>query len=225
MDSTHEQGLQGANLDNSGEAVQPNSFDPGEFEKRLLSRVQEMITDPRTVQSVKDKTLAEIKKDKGFKDFLAEYQSMKNKGMSDAEIAQEARLRELEERLKPTLPATPAPGKVEVQATNDPALQMAANLGLDNEPEVVGLLARDASTEEKLLAMATIIQRKKQVNVNPAIAAQPSGGSTPPVNLAQLENNYKQEVMQARGNRSAILAIQQKYQSQGLNTANVVFTL
>ena len=222
MDSTQADGTQDANPAVSAGAVQPNSFDPVKFEERLMSKVSELISNPRTVQGVKDKLAAEFKKDKGFRDFLAEYQTMREKGMTDEQISLEARLRELETRN--SVPEVPVPGKAPaVPQANETVNKLLTALGMDaNDPLVSSILAGDGQSEQKIDAIVALSERKK-VQPNPALVAQPAGGSSAPVSNAQLEAQYKKEVMANRGNKPAILELQQRFLQQGLDIYSVNF--
>jgi hypothetical protein len=225
MDSTLEGGTQAAQSAASPVAVQPNSFDPAKFEANLLAKFQAMITDPRSIQSVKDKALAEIRKDKSLKDFLAEYQSLKASGMTDKEIEQEARLREIEARFSAPVPQS-ANGMVVVQPQVDPVSALLPVLGLEaNDPEVTSLMAGNGQIEEKLSTLATLAARKRQTQPNPALVAQPAGGGTSQASQAQLEAQYKKEVLANRGNKTAIRDLQRKYQEQGLDVYAVNFSV
>lgn len=210
MDSTLELGEQDANSAPSGFTDEPNSFDPKKFEENLIAKVQAMIADPRQIQSVKDKALDKIKKDKGFKDFLAEYQSMRANGMSDEQITLEARLRELE--TKNSAAPSQSPGKVVEQAANESVKLLLPNLGLDaNDPEVTTLLAGDGQLPEKITALANLSNRRK-ANINPAVIAQPAGGGASPPALL---DEYREKAKTLRG--MALIDLKMEYRRKGLD--------
>lgn len=206
MDSTQDDGLLNANSDNSDQVVQPNSFDPKKFKEELLNTVKELISDPRTTQSIKDKTMAEIKKDKGFKDFLGEYKSMKEAGMTDKEIELEARLKEIEQ----TRTVQDNPGRVVENGQSESVKLFAKALELDlNDPEVFPVLSM-SNMEEQLRTLKGLSDRRSK-NISPAIAAQSAGGN-PPSNLME---EYKARAAKTRG--GALIDLKMEYRKKGLD--------
>lgn len=227
MDSTQPGDGQDAKPVISPAAVQQNSFDPDKFKQDLLAEFRTMISDPRTVQSMKDKTLAELRKDRGLKDYLAEIQTMRANGMSDQEIAMEARLREIENRIPTASEPQSTPGRaVNVPETN-PVFIVANSFGLDlNDPEVSLILTSGENETGKIARISEIFKRKTITTPpNPALVAQPAGGSMSPVSMSQLETQYKKEVMANRGNRGAIENLKREYAEKGLNVNAVAFTV
>lgn len=206
MDSTQDDGTLNANSEVSEQVVQPNSFDPKKFKEELLNSVKELISDPRTTQSIKDKTMAEIKKDKGFKDFLGEYKSMKEAGMTDKEIELEARLKEIES----VRTVQDNPGRVVENGQAEAVKLFAQALELDlNDPEVFPVLSMH-SVEEQLKTLKTLSDRRSK-NISPAIAAQPAGGN-PPSNLME---EYKARASKIYG--SALIDLKMEYRKRGLD--------
>lgn len=206
MDSTPNNGTSDANQDVSGKVDQLNSFDPNKFEESILNRVKEMMSDPRNVQSQKDKVMAEIKKDKGFKDFLSEYKQMRDSGLSDREIEMEARLREIETR-----PVQyDNPGTV-VNTNQAEAVKLFAQaLDLDlNDPEVVNAFTVQ-NPADSLKQLKSVADRRK--TASPGIVAQPAGdGARQPDLLAE----YKAKAATARG--SALIDLKMEYRKRGLD--------
>jgi hypothetical protein len=169
--------------------------------------------------------IAEIKKDKSMREYFAEFKKMQDEGLSDAEVQRELRIRELEAKLSD--PAAPAqsPRQVVAPDANDTVSALLPALGLSaNDPEVTGVLMVGGDLAEQIRALAGIAAKKK-MPPNPAAVAQPSGGMTAQTSPAQLEAQYKKEVMSARGNRAAVMEIQRKYQDMGLDTGSVAFTV
>lgn len=206
MDSTLQDGDTAANRESSNEVVQPNSFDQQKFKEELLNSVKELISDPRTTQSIKDKTMAEIKKDKGFKEFLNEYRSMKEAGMTDKEIELEARLKEVEATRSVT---HDTPGRAVAGDTTDAVKMFAKVLGLDlNDPEVVTSFKGD--TEATLKELKTIADRRK-VAANPAVVTQPSGDGARQPDLAE----YQSRAKNLRG--TDLINLKMEYRKRGLD--------
>jgi hypothetical protein len=213
MDSTQPDGTQAANPDASPPAVQPSSFDPVEFAKTLRAQILAEIRDPKEVQSLKDRAIAEIKKDKGLKEAFAELKQMQDQGLSDAEIAREIRFRELESHFTSNpAPSAQSAGRVVEQTANDPAMTLLSAFGLDaNDPEVTGILTGD-DLAGKVAQIAALAQRKKQTPSNPALIAQPSGGGSAQKTLQQ---EYDLLAKSARG--MALIDLKMEYRRRGLD--------
>lgn len=190
----------------SNKVEQPNSFDSAKFKEDILNSVKELISDPRTTQSQKDKLISEIKKDKGLKDYLREIQSMREAGMSDKEIELEARLREIEE----TRNVQNSIGNV-VQKTDNSAVKVLAQaLNLDlNDPEVVQVLLKP-SNDEQILGLSNIAQKRK-VEPNPALIGTSGGSSKEP----DLMEEYRAKADKTRGD--ALIKLKMEYRKKGLN--------
>lgn len=207
MDSTLDDGELNTNSVTSKPVVQPNSFDPNKFKEELLNSVKELVSDPRTVQSMKDKTLAEMRKDKGFRDIFREIQSMKEAGMTDKEIELEARIREVEERSRPV---EHNPGKVVDDGKTETVKLFAKTLGLDlNDPEVIPVFSSN-NLEEQLGTLKNLSDRRSK-NISPAIAAQPAGGS-PSSNLMEEYQNRAKTVY-----GSALIDLKMEFRKKGLD--------
>lgn len=207
MDSTLDDGELNTNSATSKPVVQPNSFDPNKFKEELLNSVKELVSDPRTVQSMKDKTLAEMRKDKGFRDIFREIQSMKEAGMTDKEIELEARIREVEERSRPV---EHNPGKVVDDGKTETVKLFAKTLGLDlNDPEVIPVFSNN-NLEEQLGTLKNLSDRRSK-NISPAIAAQPAGGS-PSSNLMEEYQNRAKTVY-----GSALIDLKMEFRKKGLD--------
>ena len=211
-DSTQEAGTQVANPAVSANADQPNSFNPEEFAKTLKAQILADLQDPRHIQSQKDKVIAEIKKDKGMREYFAEFKKMQEEGLSDADIQRELRIRELEARVisEPVTPIQPA-GRVIEPAANDAVMAVLPALGLDqNDPEVTSALLQ-GSIVDKMGALVALSTKKKS-QPNPASVAQPSGGAAPQSNLM---DDYKKASANVRGN--ALIELKMEYRRRGLD--------
>lgn len=208
MDSTQDNGVTDANQETSNQVVQQNSFDPKKFKEEILNSVKEIMSDPRTTQSQKDKVMAEIRKDKGFKDFLGEYRKMREDGMTDKEIEMEARLREIETT---RLSQVDNPGTVVNNAANDSAKLFAKALDLDlNDPEVVGAFI-NSDIEQSLRRLKELSDRKK-TSVSPGLVAQSAGDSARQPDLLA---EYQAKAKTARGN--ALIDLKMEYRKKGLD--------
>lgn len=206
MDSTQDNGEVNTNSTSSNQVAQPNSFDQQKFKEDILNSVKEIISDPRNIQSMKDKTLAEMKKDKGFRDIFKEIQSMKESGMTDREIELEARLREIEE----SRVTTNNPGKVVERDQTDVVGLTVKALELDyNDPDVLTVISK-GNLEEQIKGLNEVVMRKQQTP-NPALVAQPAGGGTKPDLLAE----YQARASKVRGN--ALIDLKMEYRKKGLD--------
>lgn len=208
MDSTLENGDLNANSESSKEVVQPNSFDPNKFKEEVLNSVKDLMSDPRTTQSQKDRVMAEIKKDKGFKDFLSEYKLMRDNGMSDKEIEMEARIREIESLRSAQVDNS---GSVVNNAQTDSARIFAKALDLDlNDPEVIAaIIGKDAEQSARILKG---LSDRKRSSVSPSIVAQPAGDNARQPDLLA---EYQAKAKLARGN--ALIDLKMEYRRKGLD--------
>lgn len=209
MDSTQETESTVANGEVSENVGQQNSFDADKFKTEILNTVKELISDPRTMQSQKDKVIAEIKKDKGFKDFFREFKTMQEQGMSEREIEQEFRIREMEE----TRVAQNSTGSAVQDDKLKTAKVLAEALGLElNDPDVLQVMLK-GDTEQQALKLSELAMRRKS-EPNPAIVAQTSGGSKSP----GLMDEYRQRLAKVRrGDVNAITELKMEFRKKGLD--------
>jgi len=206
MDSTQDTEQTVANGEVSENVGKPNSFDAEAFENKVLNAVKEMISDPRIMQSQKDKVIAEIKKDKGFRDFFREYSSMKQTGMTDREIEQEFRIKELEERNANNTTGSSVHGD-KLQT----AQVLVKALGFeDNDPDVMQVLLSTQNTEQQAVQLSELAMRKNKT-ANPALLAQETGKGT----STDLMSEYKSRASTLRGD--ALINLKMEYRKKGLN--------
>jgi hypothetical protein len=225
MDSTQTDGTQNANSDVSSQAVQPGSFDPQKFAADLKAQIMAAVNDPKQIQSQKDRVIAEVKKDKSMKSLLAELKAMEAEGMTRPEIERELRLRDLEAAQSQSAVPTQSAGRVVEQDTNNLVNSVISVLKLDyNDPAVMAIVSNGQSAEQVAALAMLSAQRTSRIS-NPAAVALPSGGGNPTPNAAQLEAQYRQEVMSNRGKPDVIRAIKTKFAQQGLDVHSVNFTL
>jgi len=209
MDSTQETESTVANGEVSENVGQQNSFDADKFKTEILNTVKELISDPRTTQSQKDKVIAEIKKDKGFKDFFREFKTMQEQGMSEREIEQEFRIREMEE----TRVTQNSTGSAVQDDKLKTAKVLAEALGLElNDPDVLQVMLK-GDTEQQALKLSELAMRRKS-EPNPAIVAQTSGGSKSP----GLMDEYRQRLAKVRrGDVNTITELKMEFRKKGLD--------
>lgn len=151
---------------------------------------------------------------------------MRATGMSDQDIAMEARLRDIEARVTFVPDMQSTHGRVVAPLETNTVAQAVIASGIDmNDPEISSILSSSESDVDKMTKLFSVVAKKKNTQPNPALVAQPAGGSMTPVNAAQLEAQYKKEVMANRGNRGAIEKLKQEYAEKGLNVNAVVFSI
>lgn len=206
MDSTQEMESANANGEVSDGVDKQNSFDAERFKQDILNTVKDLISDPRTTQSQKDKVIAEIKKDKGFKDFFREFKSMQEQGYSEREIEQEFRIREMEE----TRVSHNSNGNAVSDNKVSTAKVLAEALGLNmNDPDVMRVML-SGNLEEQATKLSELSQRNKK-EASPALAAQPSGMSKTP----DLLDEYRQAIRTLRGD--ALIRAKMEFRKRGLD--------
>lgn len=215
-DTTLESGLQAANPDNSTVQGQGNSFDPAKFRAELLAEFRTLLKDDNSLrQSMKDTVIADVRKDKGMKAIVDEYRKMKADGMTDREIDQELRFRELQAQISSTQSAPVLPGTQNASGTE--VTDLADTLGLDLRDPKIAQIAAGADPVKGLIAHAKSL---KQSPPSAAALSQPASAPLPP-NVNALTLEYKNKALAARGNRDAIRAIQAEYAAKGVPVETV----
>lgn len=178
------------------------------------------------------------KQDNAFREFMAEYRKQQKKGLSDTE-AEIAAQEVIDERTKtskrdqiidaladrflnentPQSPGTGAGGAVN-------AAQAFAEAGFDlKDPRVSKAMAKDYKDQDALDLATYRLRDQIQSGPGPTPAQGAAIQGKPPVapDVAGLTQEYINEVAAARGNKSLIKGIQQKYQKLGVNVGNVDF--
>ena len=216
MDSTQDEERIVANEEVSTNVDQRNSFDDGKLEEIVRRIVKEENADPRNEQSRNDKLLAAFKKNKGFKDYFREIQSMRDSGMSDKEIERvagitdreeeiDARLRQLEE----SRTAQNSVGNTVKQPDNNAIKVLAQALKLDlNNPDVVRELMKDKQ-EDQIIGLTKIAERQN-AEPNPALVGTSTGSSKEP----DLLEEYQAKAARLRGD--ALIDLKLEYSKKGL---------
>lgn len=190
LDSAPGKGTQDANLGVSTPDGQPNSFDPEQFAEKLKADILASLrTDKTLAQSVKDRAIAEVKKDKGFKDFLDEYRTLKAEGKTDEQIVIEARLREIEER---TVNQPPAKAGNLADDDSNELDELLPALGLDaTDPDALRIMGQPITAVAKTKELVKLSQRRKQ-QPGPAAVSQPSGSSQPKNDVSEKVKKYEE---------------------------------
>ncbi len=206
MDSTYDNEDRAAEPNSENQVVQPNSFDPQRLKNEVLT---ELLSDPKFAQSLKDKMIGAIKKDKGFKDYFQEIKSMRESGMTDSEIEMAGRIRELEELNSNQKSNTP--GRSVVTDQPDAVKLTVQALGLDmNDPDISSALMSNQGLDEKIRSLHSVAS-KKQRPPNPAVVAQTSGDGPSSSNLMA---EYLAKAENARG--MALVELKMEYRRKGL---------
>ncbi len=119
-------------------------------------------------------------------------------------------------------PSTPAGNGQPMAVDRASTLQQ---YGLDaNDPDVAEAIRGKTNPLELELAAAKVaLKREKKpvadVSASPSIPARPA----PPAGVEQLTSEYQKEMIAARGNRTAIVELRQKYKKLGVPVDSVVF--
>lgn len=216
LDSTQQDGATGANPPASSAGVQPNSFDPATFAETLKADILKAIREDKTlVQSVKDRTIADVKKDRGLREFLDEYRSMKSQGMTDEQILLEARLREIE--AKNVHPAPVAPGSPTSDSGTNDLEDLLPDLGLaPDDGDVLRIMAQPTTPLAKAKELAKLSQRRKNPP-SPAAAAQPPAAPQPANNTDELRREYQSRLKSIGPNPAQIATLKAEYRKKGLD--------
>lgn len=208
-DSTQVVGDANANSSASAPGGQPNSFDRDQLRKELKAEIlAELKGDKSLTQSMKDQTIEQIKKDKGFKAFMDPYREMKAKGMTEKEIEQEFRLQELEAE-RAHQPAPVAPGSATDSGANElddllPALGLAVD-----DPDALRIMGQPITAIAKANELAKLSQRRK-ILPNPAAAAQPASAPQPKTDVSGKVTRYVQLSKSPTANAAELSALKKE---------------
>jgi hypothetical protein len=184
----------------------------------------------RAVQSTKDKRFSAIEKQVGESRSILE-RVKKMTGMSDEDFEKLEDRMLLDElkasRNQQTQTGAPASSGTRNGSAADEALEIIESAGFSqDDPDVISFLADNPSSAKLTGKLIKLGIERASKPIPSAAGLAPQQGTVPArPNDAQLALNYKQEVMSARGNKSAVLAIQKKYQDQGLDTGTIVLSV
>ena len=204
------------------------SFDAAKLQSSidaLMTEVGELKARTNGLQSVKDKTTNEVS---GLKAKIAEYEQLKEKFGADGALDQmELKQTLLDIKAQLSGSVSPEPAGSGVGGTVN-AAQVFSSKGLDvNDPRVAVALNKTYSnaTDAELAAYKLKESIQSSPSPTPAQSATPLGSAPVAPDASALKQSYIQEVTAARGNKSLIRGIQQKYQQQGLDPGSVDFRL
>lgn len=208
-ESTQTAGETSANLPASAPGVQPSSLDRDQLRKELKAEIlAELKGDKSLMQSMKDQTIEQVKKDKGFKTLLDEYRAMKQENMTDREIEREFRLRELEAE-RTQQPAPVAPGSATDSGASDlEDLLPALNLEAD-DVDALRILAQPLTDIAKAKELAKLSQRRKE-SPNPAAAAQPASAPAPKIDVSGKVKRYMELSKSPTANSAELSALKKE---------------
>lgn len=212
-DSTQLSGAQDANLVASPAGVQPNSSDQEQLAAKLESQIIErLISNPRLLQSLTDKTLSSVEKNKTFKGYKAyrdEVAALKAQGYTEREIEQEFRFREIEaEKSAPVARGSATDsGTSELEALL-PALGLAAD-----DPDVLRVSASPLGLGAKAAALVQIAQRKN-TPPNPAAVSQPPSAPPPKNDVSAMVARYAELAKSPTKNAAAMATLKAKLDAE-----------
>jgi len=154
-----------------------------------------------------------MRKDRGikpFKDVFDEIRIMRDSGMTDREIEQAGRIKDLEESLGLSMPQN-TPGR-SVQEQQPDAVKLTVEaLGLDyNDAEVYQALA--SQNQQDVIKSLHNLASRQQRSVNPALVTQSAGGGVSQSDALMQE--YKARAKTSFG--MDLINLKQEFQKRGL---------
>ncbi|MFA6213498.1 MAG: hypothetical protein WC714_28940 [Candidatus Obscuribacterales bacterium] len=194
---------------------QTSTFD----EAKLLERVGVLIENK--LQSQKDRRFDKIEK------FQTEYQPVldKVKGMLTPEqlatLQKDLEWDEMKRRTGLTQPAQ-AQQTGSPQPVTDEVSKVVSALNLDVNDAEVSQYVREHGAD--ILGLAQIaIRKSKQPTPSPSDAPAMVGGGVAPDTAAILSASYVKQIKELRGNKQAILALQEEFKKKGFDPGTVDF--
>ena len=196
-----------------------------ELDKELLTKIDSLVD--KKLQSQKDRRWSELERQYGE---LADFRRVLDavKAGEDPDKVYDTLERQHLIREVNALKTSPskASGKEPNQAYEE-AVRLIKDAGLDNDPmvrEVLGGTYNDPS--EMLSAVAKKIIEKNHQPPSGVTAAQPNFAAAPPPSVNQYTQEYKKEMMGARGKGYAVGdAIKQKYRELGVDVDHTSFSV
>lgn len=184
---------------------------------KMQAKLDELDKSYRALQSEKDRGVKRVEADvENIKEILR----LQAKGLDEDEIIHRLNVKKLLEKGIQPEPVVQAPVATARQDTYlVEAMSIVGDAGLDpTDAEVVKLMVAKASAVDYY----KLANRKLK-------APAPEGAGAPPMrpegvpqqDLDALKNSYVEELNKNRGNKTAILAIQDKFQKKGLDTSRI----
>lgn len=196
------------------------------LDAKLEQALKPVFAEIRGVQGKEDRN------SKAFKEFLDEYKKQKATGLSDTE-AESAAVSSIAER-------------TEVQKDKDLLRQIAEKVlgsspdgngtkahadivksyGFEaTDPDVIrDVLSQTDPKDAEIAALRLTIKRQNVTPPSPSAASTATSKPTPPANVEQLTQKYVTEVRNARGNKTLITSLREKYKNEGVDVYSVDFT-
>lgn len=219
----------------SGQGDSGGSFDAKSLQasfEALTKRLDEVDARSKALQGDKDRAVTKTKADVDeLKRKFAEVEKMKKSGLDEDAAFEEVSFREevraVRDQLSKLNPAQPQPaGNGEGKAVN--AAEVIKKYALDgSDPEVIERIFRQdfsSPQELELAALKIAYQRAKPNEPNPAAALAQVGATAKTAGLDDLTKQYQNDMLAARGNRTQIIALKEKFKKLGVPVENVVFT-
>ena len=227
LESDQLEGSEGTTNSNASQNVgdKPTStFNAEELLNKMRDTIKEEVG--RATQSTKDKRFSEIEKKLGdFQPVLERFKDLVSPEKLK-EIERDLLFEDMKQRVYGQTGETVSAGNAQAPAVN--AAQVFSSKGLDvNDPRVAVALNKTYSnaTDAELAAYKLKESIQSSPSPTPAQSATPLGSAPVAPDASALKQSYIQEVTAARGNKSLIRGIQQKYQQQGLDPGSVDFRL
>lgn len=198
----------------------------------LIKRQDEIDARTRALQGDKDRGVTKARQEvDDLKRKFAEIEKLKKSGLDEDTAFDELSFREdvrsLRQEISKLNPAQPqAAGNGEKLAVD--VAKVLADYQLDgNDPEVVEKVLKgnySSPEQAELAALKLAYRRANSTTPSPAASTALAGRPAVPANVEELTNNYKKDMLAARGKPSELDAIKAKYQKLGVNIHEVVFS-
>ena len=215
------------------------SFDAAKLQTSidaLIGKVGELEARTNGLQSVKDKTSATVS---DLKARIAEYEQLKERLGPDGALNQmeqrqnfaseQNELRQTLAEIKQQLSGSVSTQLVGNEASGTmnaaKAIEELSSRDLNaNDPEFIKLV-NAGLTQDKLNAYIVNKTRPQSPASIAGAVPEPARGGAQKTNPGEMKAEYIQEVQNARGNRNAIKAIQERYKELGFDPGSVGFSV
>jgi len=190
----------------------------------FAKRLEEVDSRSRALQGDKDRGVKKVEGD--IQKLWAEIEEAKKKGLDADEFAYRKQVQALiDQQSQPPKTSQAAPDTSGIIAF---AGSIASAAKIDtSDPEYVQIVAKNANNPSQLITDLTVLVQRRATQPTPTGAQAPAVTGVPPQQLSgsELVSAYKREMMAARGKKNELLAIREKYRSQGCPVDSVTFTV
>lgn len=219
-------GEQEAKPASSGGNGQPSATEISE----LIKRLDALEHQTSSLQSVKDKAVDRYKKEvvEPLQDSFAKFAKYLNVDPETATKAQRAMVMDeiVNERLNGFQTAKSPDGTVRSAVNPVDTAAILKKVGIDeNSPEAIQFMRSQFDNPDQAELEAYRMKNRPQPSPTPETKSALKGNPPRPDSVEEKLNNYKKEVIAARGNRAAIQSIKQKYKNENVPIEQVSFSV